>query len=135
MVTASRFRKLALSLPEVEERSHFGKPDFRVNNKIFAGLSSDGRVGNIKLTSDVQAQVLTLTSSAFRPCEGAWGRSGWTYVELALADVKQLELLLELAWQLVAPKSLVSAHAGAENPGATSKRKTKVKRTAKARRS
>ena len=115
MATASGFRKVALSLPEVEERSHFGKPDFRVRNKIFAGLSSDGRVANLKLSSDVQAQVLALTSSAFRPCEGAWGRSGWTYVELALADVRQLEPLVELAWQLIAPKSLVLARVGGES--------------------
>jgi hypothetical protein len=139
VVTASRFRKLALSLPEVEERSHFGKPDFRVNDKIFAGLSSDGRVGNLKLTSDVQAQVLALTSSAFRPCEGAWGRSGWTYVELALADVRQLEPLIELAWQLKAPQSLSKAHARGEDPAATSEAKrtakaAQAKRTAKPRR-
>lgn len=121
MVTASSFRKLARSLPEVEERSHFGKSDFRVRNKIFAGLSSDGRVANLKLTADVQAQVLALTSSAFRPCEGAWGRSGWTYVELALADLEQLAPLVELAWQVTAPKSLAAAHAGAETPGTTSK--------------
>ena len=97
MVTASAFRKLALSLPEVEERSHFGKPDFRVRNKIFAGLSSDHGVGNLKLTADVQAQVLALTSSAFRHCEGAWGRSGWTYVEVARADLPQLAPMLELS--------------------------------------
>lgn len=131
MTTAAAFRKLALSLPEVEERSHFGKPDFRVRNKIFAGLSSDHHVGNLKLTSDVQAQVLALTSSAFRPCEGAWGRSGWTYVELARADGRQLEPLMELAWQLTAPKSLVSARAGAESRDATPQRRKKAKRTAK----
>lgn len=134
VVTASGFRKVALALPEVEERSHFGKPDFRVRNKIFAGLSSDGRVGNLKLTSDVQAQVLALTSSAFRPCEGAWGRSGWTYVELALADVKQLEPLVELAWQLIAPKSLVLARGGDETRDAAHK-PSKPKRTPKPKRS
>jgi hypothetical protein len=134
MITASGFRKLALALPEVEERSHFGKPDFRVRNKIFAGLSSDHRVANLKLTSEVQAQVLALTSSAFRPCEGAWGRSGWTYVELARADVRQLKPLIELAWQLTAPKSLASAHAGDENRDASPERKKRAKRTAKARR-
>jgi hypothetical protein len=131
MVTSSAFRKLALALPEVEERSHFGKPDFRVRNKIFAGLSSDHRVANLKLTADVQAQVLALTSSAFRPCEGAWGRSGWTYVELARANVRQLEPLIELAWQLTAPKALVSVRAGDDKPAATPQRKKRAKRTAK----
>ena len=102
MVTATQFRKLALSRPEAEERSHFGQADFRVRNKIFAGLSRDELLGNLKLTADVQAQVLALKSAAFHPAAGAWGRSGWTHVELARADLEQLEPLMELAWELIA---------------------------------
>jgi len=38
-MTANDFRKLALSLPETEERCHMSHPDFRVAGKIFATLS------------------------------------------------------------------------------------------------
>ena len=58
MVTAAQMRKLALAMPAVEEKSHFGKPDFRVRGKIFAGLSPDGKRGTLKLPPDVQAVVL-----------------------------------------------------------------------------
>ena len=110
MVTATRFRALALSQPEAEEKSHFGQPDFRVRNKIFAGLSRDGTRGNLKLTHGLQAQARERNPAAFVPCEGAWGRRGWTYVELARADYAQLKTLMREAWRLTAPKSLVTAH-------------------------
>jgi hypothetical protein len=33
------FRRLALKLPQTEERSHMNRPDFRVAGKIFATLA------------------------------------------------------------------------------------------------
>ena len=42
------FRRLALALPEVVEKSHFGRADFRVGNKIFAALPVPAR-GVVKL--------------------------------------------------------------------------------------
>jgi hypothetical protein len=35
-MTADKFRKLALALPEAIEAEHMGHPDFRVGGKIFA---------------------------------------------------------------------------------------------------
>ena len=40
-MTPADVRKLALGLPEAEEKAHFGKADFRVRNKIFASLPDD----------------------------------------------------------------------------------------------
>jgi hypothetical protein len=112
MVTAARFRALALSQPEAEEKSHFGQADFRVRNKIFAGLSRDGTRGNLKLTFRIQAQLRGRDPKTFVPCAGAWGRRGWTYVELAHADYSELEPLMHAAWRLTAPKTLVASDAG-----------------------
>ena len=36
------FRDLALALPEAAEKSHFGKADFRVRTRIFAGFTAKG---------------------------------------------------------------------------------------------
>ena len=101
-------RTLALSMPETEEKSHFGKPDFRVCNKIFAGLSADGKRANMKLTHELQSVVVGAKPDAFVPAEGAWGRSGWTYVELARVKVAELEELVVEAWRLTAPKRLLA---------------------------
>ena len=37
-MNATDMRRLSLEMPEAEEKSHFGKADFRVRNRIFATL-------------------------------------------------------------------------------------------------
>jgi hypothetical protein len=110
MTTAAQWRKLALALPEAEEKAHFEQPDFRVRNKIFAGLSREGDVGNLKLTPELQAMLLGSHPDAFYPATGAWGRAGWTHVRLAKAKVAAVRELLPEAWRLVAPKRLVAEY-------------------------
>jgi hypothetical protein len=114
MATAAQLRKLALSMPEVEEKSHFGHPDFRVRNKIFAGLSADGKQGTLKLTPDLQAMALEARPTVFAPAAGAWGRSGWTQVTLPAAAVADLRPLVLEAWRLVAPRRLMAQHDGGQ---------------------
>jgi hypothetical protein len=106
MVTAAQFRKLAMAFPEVEEKSHFEQPDFRVRNKIFAGLSRDHEEANLKLTPELQAMVLSAEPDVFVPAAGAWGRSGWTLIVLKKAELPGLRELLAESYRLVAPKSL-----------------------------
>ena len=110
MITTAELRRLALSLPETEEKAHFGKPDFRVCNKIFAGLSTDGAIANVKLSAEIQADLLSSHAHAFSPAEGAWGRAGWTYMQLAGIDQGVAQALLAEGWRLVAPKRLVASY-------------------------
>jgi hypothetical protein len=109
MTTAAQMRKIALSLPEVEEKSHFGKPDFRVKNKIFSGLSEDGRQATLKLPSAVQVPLVKKRPETFSFAAGAWGRSGWTLVALGRIEREELRALVVEAWRLTAPKKLVQA--------------------------
>lgn len=140
MITPAQFRKLALSLPEVEEKSHFEQPDFRVRNKIFAGLSQDEGRGTLKLTPELQAMVMSAEPDVFLPAAGAWGRKGWTRIVLANAELPGLRELLTEAYRLVAPKSLIRTRSGLESevPQAAPKKKRKkasqAKRTAKRKR-
>jgi len=112
MVTAAQFRKLAMAFPEVEEKSHFEQPDFRVRNKIFAGLSRDHEEANLKLTPELQAMVLSAEPDVFVPAAGAWGRSGWTLIVLNKAELPGLRELLAESYGLVAPKSLQKSRPG-----------------------
>jgi hypothetical protein len=107
MVTASQWRKLALSMPEAEEKAHFGKPDFRVRNKIFCGMDAAGTQGYLKLAPEAQAMLLEARPEAFYPAAGAWGVKGWTHVVLAEAKLGELRTLIEDAWRAVAPKALL----------------------------
>ncbi len=106
-MTPNDFRNIALSLPETEERSHMGHPDFRVAGKIFAtlGYPEDGW-GMVKLTPIEQEMFIKSQPTVFNPCTGAWGRRGATNVRLEGARKPTLRRALLAAWRLVAPEQL-----------------------------
>jgi hypothetical protein len=91
-VTAAEFRRLALSLPETEEKAHMNHPDFRVRGKVFATLQyPDKNFGMVKLSPETQAMFVAEDPSAFQPCAGAWGLQGATNVRLAAIHPASLE--------------------------------------------
>lgn len=112
-MTAARFRKIALSMPEAVEGSHFNNPDFRVDGKIFAtlGLEKQG-FGVLLLSPEQQAGMVEDAPDIFSPVPGGWGRQGSTRVLLAKVAPDILEGALRTAWRRKAPKRLLqSKHA------------------------
>lgn len=105
-MTANEFRELALSLPEAEERSHMGHPDFRVGGKIFATIAPDDSKAMAKLTADQQQTLVRSEPKVFVPVNGAWGKRGATYVLLANASEPSVRQALIAAWRNTAPKKL-----------------------------
>ena len=107
-MTAAGFRKLALALPEAEERAHMSHPDFRVAKKIFATLGYPDRAwAMVKLTLEQQHNFVQTYPAMFQPVSGGWGRKGATSVKLAKADAATVRLALTAAWRNIAPKKLV----------------------------
>lgn len=106
-MTADKFRKLALSLPEASEQSHMAHPDFRVSGKIFATLGSDEDWGMVKLTPTQQEPLVRGEPKVFQPASGAWGRGGATIIQLEEADESTVRQALLAAWRNTAPKRLV----------------------------
>jgi hypothetical protein len=105
------FRRLALALPEAEERQHFGTPDFRVRGKIFASLGyPDAGWGVLMLTPDDQTMRAEAASEMFTPVKGYWGVKGATQVRLAAADEPAVIGALWAAWRKAAPKKLAAEH-------------------------
>jgi hypothetical protein len=95
------FRRIALSFEGAEESSHFGQPDFRVGDKIFATLAAaDQGLGNIKLTPEQQQAFVEELPDVFLPVAGGWGRNGMTHVRLAAANEDLLHGALQTAWKL-----------------------------------
>ena len=76
---------LPLRCPKTEEKSHFGKADFRVRNHIFCTLP-DADTAVVKLTHEQQEMLTDAEPAIFVPVQGGWGRQGWTRVMLAAAD-------------------------------------------------
>lgn len=104
------FRRLALSLPETEERAHGGHPDFRVRSKVFASLNAAETEGNLKLEPGRQQALIRLRPGVFSAHNGAWGVQGWTRIVLAAADPDDVSAALWISWRLVAPPKLAAAY-------------------------
>ena len=108
-MTPAAFRKLALSLPETEERQHMNHPDFRVAEKIFATLGyPDKTRGMVKLSREDQHKFSKDYPDAFNAVKGVWGRRGATSVILKAAQKDVLEKAIHAAWRNTAPKRLTA---------------------------
>lgn len=110
MVTAAQLRKIVLSFADVEEGAHGDHPDFRRQGKIFAGLTRDEGAATLRLSPEIQASIVH-DGSPFSAASGAWGRQGWTKVELARVELSVLRELLREAWSLLG-ESLKAKKAG-----------------------
>ncbi len=73
-MTPKTFRRIALSLPEATEGSHFSNADFRIAGKIFATLALEHQgYGVLLLTPDQQAGMVQDAPEIFSPVPGGWG--------------------------------------------------------------
>ena len=105
VLATSDFRRIALSLPEAIEGSHFGQADFRVGGKIFATLAVEAEgYGVLLLAADQQAEMVEDEPEIFSPVSGGWGRNGATRVRLDKVTEDILEAALRTAWLRKAPK-------------------------------
>ncbi len=123
-MTSDEFRKMALNLPEVSERSHMGHPDFRVGGKIFATLGVPGSGwGVVKLTPDEQELFVQIEPEGFQPVKGGWGRQGATNVLLRSAKKSTVREALLTAWRNRASKSLAQRDTGPSTPRLSPRRR------------
>jgi hypothetical protein len=100
-MTATDFRRIALSLEGVEEYSHAGLPAFRVGGRKFASLASQAEgYGNLMLTPEEQAAFVEEAPETFLPIPGGWGKMGHTHIRLAAANEDVLTGALRTAWKL-----------------------------------
>ena len=73
---AADFRRIALSLPEATEGSHFGNPDFRVGNKIFATLALAREGYGVLLLTPEEQRATGVTPGLVRLAVGIPGGAG-----------------------------------------------------------
>lgn len=119
--TPSDFRRIALSLPQTEERKHMNHPDFRVAGKIFATLAyPDKQFAMVKLTPIQQEDFVNSHPTVFNPCKGAWGRKGCTNVLLSKTNKRVLKEAILAAWRNHAPSELALGSLAQGSPKPTS---------------
>src|SRR5215471_699268 len=117
MMTTAQFRRIAVSLPETEEKAHMNHPDFRVAGKIFATLDypKEGWA-MVKLTPEQQQEFTHDAPEVFVPVKGNWGKMGCTNVLLRKANNASVRPALLAAWYNRAPEAVISDF-NAEKPG------------------
>ena len=97
MITDARMRAIALELPDTQERSHFGHPDFRVRNRIFATLWPGQHRSVLRLRHEEQAAAVLSHPDIFSIPRGG-ERGGWTNVNLDKVDEDHFRELIRKAW-------------------------------------
>lgn len=104
MVSIEEFRKLALGFEGSSESPHFERSSFRVKKKIFATLDVKTKRAVLKLDELNQSVFSDYDRTAIYPVEGAWGKQGWTTVELKKVRKDMLKDALTVAFTLVSGK-------------------------------
>jgi hypothetical protein len=103
MATSRDLRRIALSLGGTTEAPHFDRAAFKVVRN-YATLAADGRTANLKFTPDEQEFKCMMAPEAFAPVPNAWGKQGWTTVNLSKLSAAELRNALEMAWAHAAQK-------------------------------
>jgi hypothetical protein len=103
MVSINSFRKMALGFEQVEEKPHFDKASFRVKGKIFATLDSQKMNASLKLSVADQFVYCLIKPQIAAPATGAWGKQGWTVIDIQKAPKIILKEALTKAYLISCP--------------------------------
>ena len=107
-----RVRRICSELPETTERLSHGEPTFFVKGKVFVMFAdnhhNDGHIAVwIPVPSGFQtAYIEAEPETYFKP--PYVGVRGWIGIELSRINDKDLAFHIQTAWELIAPKQLVS---------------------------
>ncbi|HET9054586.1 MAG TPA: MmcQ/YjbR family DNA-binding protein [Cyclobacteriaceae bacterium] len=105
MVTIKEVETWALAFPETVEMPHFEKTSFRVAKKIFATVDKKNQKVVVKLNA-VDQSVFSTGNTGIRPLQNAWGKQGWTIIELKKVRKTLFKDALQTAFNEVAPQRL-----------------------------
>ena len=114
MITIEQARKMALALPETEEKPHFLLAGFWVKNKIFATIHADKNYVMVKLSPIDQSVFCSFNKEVIFPVPGGWGKHGATFINLKKVRKSMFLDALTTAWKTTAPPKLVEKYFGKE---------------------
>ena len=107
-----RVRRICSTLPETTEKLSHGEPTFFVNKKVFVMFADnhhdDGHIA-VWLPVPVGFQTTLIDSAPetyFKP--PYVGVRGWVGIELDRISDEDLTFHIQVAWELTAPKRLLS---------------------------
>jgi hypothetical protein len=106
MSDAAAVRHLTESLPGVEEGTSYGTPSWKVRGKFFARLRDDDTVLVAKVDKGEKRLLMEAEPDVFFETPHYQGY-GYVLVRLANIDADELAEVIEDAWRLAAPRTLV----------------------------
>lgn len=109
-------RRMALALPEVEERTAWGTPAYYVRKKIFARHHEDGEHLAIKVDPAERDGIVASDPETF-VVTPHYEKYPWMLVTVGRVRPDELAELLLDAWRVSAPKRLVASHDEAHPTG------------------
>jgi hypothetical protein len=109
MVSVKMARELAMTFDEVTEEPHHDIVSFKVK-KIFATLNEKEKRMTVRLTPIDQNVFCTFDNMVIYPVPNAWGKLGWTHVNLVKVRKEMLKDILGVAYCTVAPKRLADKY-------------------------
>jgi hypothetical protein len=109
MLTLRTIQSIALSFPDTDEQLHYDPASneirsFRVHKKTFATLNLQMKRCTLKFDKEFQDIFVTLGKGKIYAVPNAWGRYGWTTIELKDMKKEFFKDTLLIAWRCVAPK-------------------------------
>ena len=105
IATVEQATALALELPGAEHKSHFGKVDFRVRNKVFASFPNPDAM-TLRLDPEHARILIESDPETYVAHPGVWGQRGWIRVTLSRIALDDLTHLIHESWSRIAPKGL-----------------------------
>jgi len=112
-VTFETVRLAAKALPDVEDSTSYGTPAIKVRGKLLARLHQDGEC--FVLRADLKdREILIQSDPAVFFITDHYQDYPWILVRFLTVDPDALPDLMERAWRLVAPASLVKKYDSAD---------------------
>ncbi len=104
-MTTQQAAQRAKTLEGVIKKEHFGSEAFVANGRMFATVWHDQEKVNLRLSSQDQRKFLISDGEAFEKIDNAWGKQGWTCVNIKFIEVAQFMEALKCAWIYSAQKT------------------------------
>jgi hypothetical protein len=98
VATAADVWRIALALEGTIAVPHADRTAFRVRRN-YATLAPDGKSINVDLRPDEQQLKATLAPDVYVPLPNKWGERGATTVYIEPLTVRELEVILQMAWE------------------------------------
>jgi hypothetical protein len=111
MISQKTFAAIALSFPDTDQAPHFEFTSFRVNKKIFATLNIPQKRCTLKFNKEYQDIFVSIGKGKINAVPNAWGKLGWTNIDLKDIDKTILKDALLIAWRCTAPKKYEKGYA------------------------